>query len=68
MFEINVMSGIRMTRHYPPGMVKRGWGCVIFIGSESALAIPKDMIGHDQDRAACDFQRCDRECRHSRPG
>ena len=41
MFEINVMSGIRMTRHYLPGMVKRGWGRVLFISSESALNIPK---------------------------
>jgi NAD(P)-dependent dehydrogenase (short-subunit alcohol dehydrogenase family) len=43
-FEINVMSGIRMTRHYLPAMTKRGWGRVVFVSSESALAIPKEMI------------------------
>jgi TetR/AcrR family transcriptional repressor of nem operon len=52
MFEINVMSGIRMTCHYPPGMVKRGWGRVVFIRSESALAIPKDMIDYGMTKTA----------------
>ena len=52
MLEINVMSGIRMTRHYLPGMVKRGWGRVVFISSESALAIPKDMIDYGMTKAA----------------
>jgi len=52
MFEINVMSGIRMTRHYLPGMIKRGWGRVVFISSESALAIPKDMIDYGMTKTA----------------
>jgi len=52
MFQINVMSGIRMTRHYLPGMVKRGWGRVVFISSESALAIPKDMIDYGMTKTA----------------
>ena len=62
MFEINVMSGVRMTRHYLPGMTKRGWGRVVFISSESALAIPKEMIDYrdDEDRAASDRERCRR--------
>jgi NAD(P)-dependent dehydrogenase (short-subunit alcohol dehydrogenase family) len=51
-FEINVMSGIRMTRHFLPGMVKRGWGRVVFISSESALAIPKDMIDYGMTKTA----------------
>lgn len=51
-FEINVMSGIRMTRHYLPGMIKRGWGRVVFISSESALAIPKDMIDYGMTKTA----------------
>ena len=38
-FEVNVMSGIRFTRHYAPGMAKRGWGRVLFVSSESALNI-----------------------------
>lgn len=52
MFELNVMSGIRMTRHYLPAMVKRGWGRVVFISSESALAIPHDMIDYGMTKTA----------------
>ncbi|MEU9978823.1 SDR family oxidoreductase [Streptomyces sp. NPDC051014] len=43
-FETNVLSGIRLTRHYAPGMVRRGWGRVVFISSESAINTPKEMI------------------------
>jgi len=52
MFEINVMSGVRMTRHYLPEMTKRGWGRVVFISSESALAVPKDMIDYAMTKTA----------------
>ncbi len=43
-FQINVMSGVRVTRHYLPRMVWKGWGRVVFVSSESALNIPKEMI------------------------
>ncbi len=43
-FEVNVMSGVRLSRAYLPGMTERRWGRVIFISSESALNIPADMI------------------------
>ncbi|MFJ3762469.1 SDR family NAD(P)-dependent oxidoreductase [Streptomyces sp. NPDC090080] len=43
-FETNVLSGIRLTRHYAPRMVRRGWGRVVFISSESAVNTPKEMI------------------------
>jgi NAD(P)-dependent dehydrogenase (short-subunit alcohol dehydrogenase family) len=43
-FETNVMSGVRFARHYAPGMAQRGWGRVVFVSSESALNIPKEMI------------------------
>lgn len=43
-FEVNVMSGVRLSRHYFPLMVERNWGRIIFISSESALNIPKEMI------------------------
>src|SRR5712671_5973443 len=43
-FEVNVMSGVRLARAYMPGMLKRNWGRIIFISSESALNIPKEMI------------------------
>ncbi|WP_159627874.1 SDR family NAD(P)-dependent oxidoreductase [Massilia puerhi] len=43
-FEINVMSGVRASRAYLPGMQARDWGRIVFISSESALNIPADMI------------------------
>jgi NAD(P)-dependent dehydrogenase (short-subunit alcohol dehydrogenase family) len=52
LFEINVMSGVRMTRHYLPAMLKRGWGRVVFISSESGLAIPKEMIDYGMTKTA----------------
>jgi len=38
------MSGVRLSRAYLPGMLKRNWGRIVFISSESALNIPKEMI------------------------
>jgi NAD(P)-dependent dehydrogenase (short-subunit alcohol dehydrogenase family) len=52
MFETNVLSGIRLSRHYAPRMRERGWGRVIFISSESALNIPKDMVHYGMTKAA----------------
>ncbi len=52
LFELNVMSGVRMTRHYLPGMTKRGWGRIVFISSESALAIPSDIIDYGMTKTA----------------
>lgn len=43
-FEINVMSGVRLSRHYAPLMKAKNWGRIIFISSESAINIPEDMI------------------------
>ena len=51
-FETNVMSGIRFTRHYAPGMAKRGWGRVLFVSSESALNIPPEMIHYGMTKTA----------------
>jgi NAD(P)-dependent dehydrogenase (short-subunit alcohol dehydrogenase family) len=51
-FETNVMSGIRLTRHYLPAMVKRGWGRVVFISSESGLNIPVEMIHYGMTKTA----------------
>jgi len=52
LFELNVMSGVRASRHYLPNMIKRGWGRVVFISSESALAVPKDMIDYAMTKMA----------------
>jgi NAD(P)-dependent dehydrogenase (short-subunit alcohol dehydrogenase family) len=44
LFEVNVLSGVRLTRAYLPGMKQRNWGRIIFISSESAIQIPAEMI------------------------
>ncbi|HZP86701.1 MAG TPA: SDR family oxidoreductase [Burkholderiales bacterium] len=51
-FEVNVMSGIRFARHYAPPMVKRGWGRIVFISSESGLNIPREMIHYGMTKTA----------------
>jgi NAD(P)-dependent dehydrogenase (short-subunit alcohol dehydrogenase family) len=52
LFQINVMSGVRLSRHYLPGMVARGWGRVVFISSESGVNIPKEMIDYGVTKTA----------------
>jgi NAD(P)-dependent dehydrogenase (short-subunit alcohol dehydrogenase family) len=52
LFQLNVMSGVRAARHYMPAMVKRGWGRVVFISSESGVAIPKEMIDYGMTKTA----------------
>jgi NAD(P)-dependent dehydrogenase (short-subunit alcohol dehydrogenase family) len=51
-FDINVMSGIRLSRAYMQGMLKRNWGRIVFISSESALMIPKEMIHYGMTKTA----------------
>ena len=51
-FEVNVLSGIRLSRAYVPAMVERGWGRVVFISSESGLNIPPDMIHYGFTKTA----------------
>lgn len=43
-FEVNVLSGIRLSRHYFPRMLKQDWGRVIFISSESGVMTPPEMV------------------------
>jgi NAD(P)-dependent dehydrogenase (short-subunit alcohol dehydrogenase family) len=52
LFQINVMSGVRAARHYVPAMVRRGWGRVVFISSESGIATPKEMIDYGMTKTA----------------
>jgi hypothetical protein len=51
-FEVNVLSGVRLSRHYLPGMKKRNWGRIVFISSESALQIPAEMIHYGMTKTA----------------
>jgi len=51
-FQVNVMSGVRLTRHYAKGMQARGWGRIQFISSESALNIPEEMVHYGVSKAA----------------
>jgi len=51
-FETNVMSGIRVSRHYLPQMIARNWGRIIFISSESALNTPPEMIHYGVTKTA----------------
>jgi NAD(P)-dependent dehydrogenase (short-subunit alcohol dehydrogenase family) len=51
-FEINVLSGVRLSRHYLPRMKKRNWGRIVFISSESALQIPAEMIHYGMTKTA----------------
>jgi NAD(P)-dependent dehydrogenase (short-subunit alcohol dehydrogenase family) len=51
-FDVNVMSGVRLARAYLPGMMKKDWGRVVFISSESGLNIPADMIHYGFTKTA----------------
>jgi NAD(P)-dependent dehydrogenase (short-subunit alcohol dehydrogenase family) len=51
-FEVNVLSGVRLSRHYLPGMLKNNWGRIIFISSESAFQIPAEMIHYGMTKTA----------------
>ena len=51
-YDVNVMSGVRLSRAYLPGMLKRNWGRIVFISSESALNIPKEMIHYGMTKTA----------------
>lgn len=51
-FEANVLSGVRVTRHYLPGMLEKKWGRIIFISSESALQIPAEMVHYGMTKTA----------------
>lgn len=52
LFDLNVMSGVRLSRHYLPRMVDKGWGRVVFVSSESALNTPKEMLDYGMTKTA----------------
>jgi NAD(P)-dependent dehydrogenase (short-subunit alcohol dehydrogenase family) len=51
-FETNVMSGVRLARHYLPEMLRKNWGRVIFISSESGQQIPAEMVHYGMTKTA----------------
>jgi NAD(P)-dependent dehydrogenase (short-subunit alcohol dehydrogenase family) len=51
-FEVNVLSGVRLSRAYLPGMLKNNWGRIVFISSESGYQIPAEMIHYGMTKSA----------------
>ena len=51
-YEVNVMSGVRLSRHYFPQMLAQNWGRIIFISSESSIMIPEEMIHYGMTKTA----------------
>jgi NAD(P)-dependent dehydrogenase (short-subunit alcohol dehydrogenase family) len=51
-FEVNVLSGVRLSRHYLPAMQKNKWGRIIFISSESGQQIPAEMVHYGMTKTA----------------
>jgi NAD(P)-dependent dehydrogenase (short-subunit alcohol dehydrogenase family) len=51
-FEANVLSGVRLARHYVAGMRERDWGRIVFVSSESAVQIPAEMIHYGMTKTA----------------
>ena len=51
-FEVNVLSGVRLSRHYLPLMKKKDWGRIVFISSESAVQIPAEMVHYGMTKTA----------------
>jgi NAD(P)-dependent dehydrogenase (short-subunit alcohol dehydrogenase family) len=51
-FEVNVMSGVRLSRHYLAGMLEKNWGRILFISSESAVQIPAEMVHYGMTKTA----------------
>jgi NAD(P)-dependent dehydrogenase (short-subunit alcohol dehydrogenase family) len=52
LFEINVMSGVRPSRHYLAAMLERNWGRILFISSESVVQIPAEMVHYGMTKTA----------------
>src|SRR3984885_3821992 len=52
LFEANVMSGVRLSRHYLSSMREKNWGRILFVSSESAVQIPAEMIHYGMTKTA----------------
>lgn len=51
-FEVNVLSGVRLSRQYFPQMLSKNWGRILFISSESGLQIPAEMVHYGTTKTA----------------
>ena len=51
MFRVNVMSGVMLSRHILPSMLKKNWGRIIFVSSECAEIVPEDLIAYSATKA-----------------
>jgi NAD(P)-dependent dehydrogenase (short-subunit alcohol dehydrogenase family) len=51
-FEVNVLSGVRLSRFYLPRMLQKNWGRIVFISSESAINIPVEMVHYGMTKTA----------------
>jgi len=51
-YEVNVMSGVRLARHYLPKMLNNNWGRILFVSSECATLVPADLIAYSTTKAA----------------
>jgi NAD(P)-dependent dehydrogenase (short-subunit alcohol dehydrogenase family) len=52
LFEVNVMSGVRLSRHHLPRMKARNWGRIVFISSESGICPPAEMVHYGMSKSA----------------
>jgi NAD(P)-dependent dehydrogenase (short-subunit alcohol dehydrogenase family) len=52
LFNVNVMSGVRLARYYLPDMLRKDWGRIIFVSSEAALVVPPELIHYSATKAA----------------
>ena len=51
-FKVNLMSGVQLSKHFLPEMIKRNWGRVIFISSECATLVPSDLLSYSVSKAS----------------
>lgn len=50
--DVNVMSGVRLSRHFLPKMLEKNWGRILFVSSECATLVPADLIAYSTTKAA----------------
>ena len=51
-FKVNLMSGVKLSKHFLPEMIKRNWGRIIFISSECATLVPSDLLSYSVSKAS----------------